>query len=68
MDTRRNPPAETLRRVRTLAAAALALLWLAACGQRGPLYLPDDEARTPATAPETTAAPEEEAEDDGAGR
>ncbi len=29
---------------RTLALAALALALLAGCGQKGPLYLPDDEA------------------------
>jgi predicted small lipoprotein YifL len=48
-----------------LAAAVLALAFLAACGQKGPLYLPDSTgevvtrpAATPAPAPtDTTSAP-----------
>ncbi|MCE9682465.1 lipoprotein [Halomonas sp. M5N1S15] len=32
-----------MRRRLTLAALALAALMLAGCGQKGPLYLPDDE-------------------------
>lgn len=34
----------TVRMKRPLALAALALLLLAGCGQKGPLYLPGDEA------------------------
>ena len=49
------------------AATALALvLLLAACGQSGPLYLPDE---APRTVPEQPAPPaDEDDEDDGARR
>ena len=61
-----------IRRPRTLfrktasALLAAALLWsLAACGQRGPLYLPDEEggAKTP---PKQEMEQEKEKENDGA--
>jgi predicted small lipoprotein YifL len=43
------------RRSRTLVLAACALLALAGCGQRGPLYMPDRNARV-ATHPATSAS------------
>lgn len=44
-------------------AAAAALLLLGACGQKGPLYLPDEGGEVivrPAPAASTTPAPEDE--------
>ena len=57
-NTRRKP------RATHTAATALALaLLLAACGQSGPLYLPDE---APQTVPEQPAQPvDEDDEDDG---
>ena len=45
---------------RALAAATLALALLAACGQKGPLYLPDQDGNVvvrPAAEPAPTPAP-----------
>ena len=51
------------------AAAALALaLLLAACGQSGPLYLPDEPTRTVPEQPAPAPPAEEDEEEDGAGR
>ena len=51
------------------AAAALALaLLLAACGQSGPLYLPDEPPRTVPEQPASAPPAEEDEEEDGAGR
>jgi len=33
----------TTKRIRQLGLASLAALFLVACGQKGPLYMPDDE-------------------------
>lgn len=32
-----------MKRIRQLSLAAMAVVFLAACGQKGPLYLPDSE-------------------------
>ncbi|MEJ2383809.1 MAG: lipoprotein [Xanthomonadales bacterium] len=52
-----------------VATAALALvLLLAACGQSGPLYLPDEPPRTVPEQPAATPPADEDDEDEGAPR
>ena len=53
-------PRHTLRRLAPLACA----LWLAACGQKGPLYLPDQGAVkvTPTPAADAPATPDRSTE------
>jgi predicted small lipoprotein YifL len=44
---------------RHIACAAIALALIGACGQKGPLYLPDKNAKKPVTAsPEASRPPE----------
>ena len=33
----------TMKRIRQLSLTAMAVMFLAACGQKGPLFLPDNE-------------------------
>ena len=51
-----------------LALSILVALALAACGQRGPLYLPDEPTRTVPEQPASVPPAEADEEDDGAGR
>ena len=65
METPRNDSTENRRRTRTVVFLSLVLLWLAACGQKGPLFLPGEaapEAAAPAAADSDEAA-EDEADD-----
>ena len=51
--------------MKTASASAVACLILGACGQKGPLYLPD-EAGEVVTRPAPTAEPAPEEDDDSA--
>jgi len=67
METPRTAHSPDRRRARPAAMLALAVLCLAGCGQSGPLYLPDEDART-VPAVQEAAGDEEDEDGDGAGR
>lgn len=58
-----NTPAKR-QQIRSMIAA-LALLLLAACGQSGPLYLPDENSRSAPEQPEPAPPADEDDEDGG---
>lgn len=63
MKTRQTEPIrKQARRLAPALAACCLLLFLSACGQRGPLYLPDEEPQA-----ETMPAESEDEEADDAG-
>ena len=67
MNETRQKHAPARRAARAAALPAVLAALLAACGQSGPLYLPDEAPRT-VPEPEQPAPPDDEERDDGARR